>query len=372
MAIIGDHHPYEGLGKYTVRLYENLENEIDHLKYYYMRYSIRDWHPNSLKPKPLPYINTIDVLPFHSPLKTLGFIKANLFQKYTFPKGYDVYHATHPMLAGFIPKDSKWVATVHDIQPIDMPEEYFILFRTQFKALIHKMRNATKLIVVSQTMKSRLSRLLNISENNMSIIYHGADLDTFKPGKPNRKLLGLPEDKKLILHVGGDSKKKDVITLMKMFAKLRKTIPNSVFVNIGNLSPQIIELSKKLGINDHLINKRGLSEVEMSYLYRSVDMFASATPHQYSYSMLPTLEAMSSGCPIMVSSNDEGNEYVGDGALIMPLGDVDSWVESAQLLLTDDEFRYKQIEAGLSQSKKRSWAIAAKQTLKVYQSASLM
>ena len=74
----------------------------------------------------------------------------------------------------------------------------------------------------------------------------------------------------------------------------------------------------------------------------------------------------------MVSSNDEGNEYVGDGALIMPLGDVDSWVESAQLLLTDDEFRYKQIEAGLSQSKRRSWAIAAKQTLKVYQSASLM
>ena len=65
MAIIGDHHPYEGLGKYTVRLYENLENEIDYLKYYYMRYSIRDWHPNSLKPKPLPYINTIDVLPFH-------------------------------------------------------------------------------------------------------------------------------------------------------------------------------------------------------------------------------------------------------------------------------------------------------------------
>ena len=159
---------------------------------------------------------------------------------------------------------------------------------------------------------------------------------------------------------------------MKMFAKLRKTIPNSVFVNIGNLSPQIVELSKKLGINDHLINKRGLSEVEMSYLYRSVDMFASATPHQYSYSMLPTLEAMSSGCPIMVSSNDEGNEYVGDGALIMPVCDVDSWVESAQLLLTDDEFRYKQIEAGLSQSKKRSWAIAAKQTLKVYQSASLM
>ena len=50
------------------------------------------------------------------------------------------------------------------------------------------------------------SKDLNISENNMSIIYHGADLDTFKPGKPNRKLLGLPEDKKLNFDIWLDKK----------------------------------------------------------------------------------------------------------------------------------------------------------------------
>ena len=99
-------------------------------------------------------------------------------------------------------------------------------------------------------------------------------------------------------------------------------------------------------------------------IYRKA--FCLVYPSQYEGFGIPPLEAMKSGCPVIVSNVSSLPEVVGDAGIFLNKMTVVECMEKIQSL-ENNYFRDMMIDKGLAQSQKFSWNICAEETLKFYE-----
>jgi mannosyltransferase len=125
-------------------------------------------------------------------------------------------------------------------------------------------------------------------------------------------------------------------------------------------------LIKKIGLKSKIIVVDYATKEELNYLYKQA--FALVYPSIYEGFGLPPLEAMSCGCPVIVSNTSSLPEVVGDSGIIVdPQNSIDNISSSLNQLL-DDRVREDYINQGLSRSQLFSWDRAATEHIKIYQS----
>src|SRR5688500_13488300 len=80
-----------------------------------------------------------------------------------------------------------------------------------------------------------------------------------------------------------------------------------------------------------------------------------AYPSRYEGFGLPTLEAMSAGTPVVTTRAGALPEVVGDGALLVPVGDKDALAGALASVLGDDEVRAGLVARGTAVTAGYSW-----------------
>ncbi|MGQ9804369.1 MAG: glycosyltransferase family 4 protein [Anaerolineae bacterium] len=287
-----------------------------------------------------------------------------------FFKGVELFHATEHLL----PRLSaiRTVFTLHDLIFLFHPETHKPLNRWFLTLMMPRfLRAADAVIAVSECTKRDAVRYYGIPEEKITVIYEGVN-PRFRPANPEtvaavRRKYGLPEH--FILYVGTIEPRKNLTTLLEAFhhlAALRSGDLRLVIVGKrGWLYEGFFRRLRELGLEERVHFTGYVPDEDLPALYSAADLFVF--PSLYEGFGLPVLEAMACGTPAVCSNTSSLPEVAGNAALLVSPTDVRGLAEAMARALTDDALRATLRAKGLERAGEFSWARAARETLRVYQ-----
>jgi len=174
-------------------------------------------------------------------------------------------------------------------------------------------RNFKKAIVLSHGTYRELQEYYGVPDECLAHIPNGVDVDEYCPTNRDKYLddvrgrHGLSKDDFVLLFVGWEFKRKGLRYVVDALAHLSDEY-KLIVVGGDNKAPYV-EQAKRLGVGDRVVFA-GPSKSSYEY-YGAADLFVFPTSYE-SFSMA-TLEAVSSGLPILASSVNGTEELIEDG-----------------------------------------------------------
>jgi glycosyltransferase involved in cell wall biosynthesis len=167
-----------------------------------------------------------------------------------------------------------------------------------------------------------------------------------------------------LLHVGSSIPRKRLDVLFEVFAALRTRHPELWLVQQGGaLTSSQREQVARLGIGDALLQPPKLDRATLAGLYRRAQ--AVLVPSEAEGFGLPVIEALACGAPVVASSLPVLREVGGDACLYCPVGEVASWVEQLDTLLSGRQLAPSR-ELRLEQARRFTWQAHTRTVLEAY------
>ncbi|MFH8086434.1 MAG: glycosyltransferase family 4 protein [Candidatus Aenigmatarchaeota archaeon] len=244
-------------------------------------------------------------------------------------------------------------------------------------------QKADKIITVSNSMREFLIKL-GYPQEKIVVCYNGCDPEKYNPKKVKKEKLeklkefyGIKEGEKVIFFIGRLTWVKGIRNLIKAMPIVLKDFPESKLIILGKGEEysELLELSKKLGISDKVkIRSEWVSEEEriLHYALADVCVFPSVSEPFG----IVSLEAMAMEKPVVVGAAGVS----GLREQVIPSGKERTGThvngESPEDIAWGIRETFKNFEEAKKwgeNGRKRvlkefSWSIAAKNTLKVYES----
>lgn len=270
---------------------------------------------------------------------------------------FDIFHSTFfdDYFLPFLGK-KPFVITVHDMIP-----EIFSMDHSQAKQKLAVIPKAAHIIAVSGQTKKDLVRIMNVPEEKVSVVYHGADEESYIPSST------APFAEEYILYVGTRYEYKNFKAFCKSCVGILKRHPQLKIVCTGvPFSPEEIQLFESLGIKDRMVHRFVQTRQELFDLYHYAITFVY--PSKYEGFGIPILEAYKADCPVMLNRASCFPEIAGDAAVFFDLNSEKSdFEEQFETLyrLTGDE-RGELIQRQRERMKLYSWSKSAAQLADVY------
>ncbi|MFZ5534668.1 MAG: glycosyltransferase family 4 protein [Patescibacteria group bacterium] len=269
----------------------------------------------------------------------------------------------------------KTVVTCHDlIVPYWVMHNVPQTYKKRIKRLgelwrIRFLKKAAKIIAVSQATKDDIVHTLGIDPGKIVVIHEGVD-DFFKKRPDERDLrkakIDLMLPRRYILHVGTTHEYKNMETLISLFASLRKKDKNLFLVKVGapwTADQQV--LIERLGLGNFIRHLGFITKRELPAVYRMA--VALVHPSRTEGFGFTVLEAMASGCPVIVSDIPALRELVDTaGIYIHPLLTKKDIQRVASLLNSPPLLRTYRLR-GHKRAVRYSWQNCARQTYGLYQ-----
>ena len=303
------------------------------------------------------------LLPIHSGISALS----HLGQLLRLRGRSDLYHVTDGVLSVVARLKHPTVVTVHDvISFLNLRNNSDAIQDLVMRRSMRHMISADRILVDSNHTRRELGRVLRLNLSKVSVVPLGVDHELFRPmdKRKSRMRLHLPLGKKIILNVGSEEPRKNVPTLIRAFAKIARSIPDTILIRVGAPgSKEVARLISSNGISEK-VSYCKLSRRDLPYLYCAADSLI--LPSWYEGFGLPLLESMACGCPVIASNTTSIPEIVGKAGILLNPTDCDAFAVAIENLLTNSDLQADLMQRGLVQSEKFSWRMTAKRTLEVY------
>lgn len=353
-----------GVGHYTYFLVKNLLR-IDKKNQYVlffdsrMRDTMEFEQPNVL----------IRHFPFSQYKSFLPFTYSHmLMSAYLMKFGLDLYHSPITSLPLTYPR--RCVLTVHDLaiykNPSWFPSQIF-----STKLLVpQSLRNADKIIAVSQSTKKDLHELFNTPAKKISVVYEGVNVQKIKLRTQKGRLGRLKLGKHFMLFIGTLEPKKNLVTLVRAYKKLitwHKEFTRYPIVIAGHGAYKTDELYntvKELQLGKLVRFIGYVTHNEKIDLLKACSVFIN--PSSYEGFGLTLVEAMALGTPVITSNLSSMPEVVGKGGILVDPEKEYELATAMKTVLTNSRVRTRIIAAGKKQAAQFSWDRCARETLRVY------
>jgi glycosyltransferase involved in cell wall biosynthesis len=245
------------------------------------------------------------------------------------------------------------------------------------------LRFADEIICVSEATRNELLRLVPLNPARVHVIYEGAS-PLFRPLPLDEALHAFLHDKydlpfkKYILLLGMRNKRKNHVTLVEAFARLRQQAAFSDYQLALVGPPGLSQRADSTPLINNLIKQHGLEgcvkiietppDEDVVKIYNGAALFVY--PSEAEGFGLPVLEAMQCGVPMVVSGVSAMPEVAGDAALFYhnPLSSLELCSRMAEALANPELLQQLRAK-GLEQAKKFSWEKTGQQTLAVLKQA---
>ncbi len=305
-----------------------------------------------------------------------------LEQRYELPRlewlvRFDVLFAPN-----FVPpptRTKRLVITVHDVAFRLFPETAPHSTLRWLARLDRTLRQAARIIVVSEQTKRDLLELYRVSEDRVVVVPNGVDAKAFQhitdgDVEATRRQLGIGGGPYL-LFLGGIEPRKNLPAVVRAFARLPRDV-RPMLVIAGwrtEWNPQgWNELQQALGdipagIRSRIQVAGYVPEERKAALLAGAE--ALVYPSRYEGFGLQVLEAMAAGTPVLTSDVSALPEVAGDAAVLVDPNDVDSIAGGMENLLRDDELRKDLRERGRARAERFSWEETARRTVAVLHQA---
>lgn len=257
----------------------------------------------------------------------------------------------------------RWVSTprvmaIMDVSYLVYPQ----MFRpTDLHQLInwtaHSVRVARAILTISDFSKRAIIKAYGVPSERVIVTYPGLTMPKVQM-KPND--LG-----DYILSVGTLQPRKNFVRLIEAFSQIASKYRKLTVVIVGKrgwMYEEILASPKKYGVEDKVKFLDFVSDEELPVLYKGAKVFA--LPSLYEGFGLPVLEAMSYGCPVVVSKTSSLPEIAGEAGIYVDPEDVDN-IAKGLVDALEGKSAEKRARAAKTQVAKFTWEKAGKQTLGV-------
>jgi glycosyltransferase involved in cell wall biosynthesis len=253
------------------------------------------------------------------------------------------------------------VTTVYDFT-MEAHPELFGDVSTHLELKRRYLESCDALVCISEATRNDLHRF-HPGLDKPVVVTPLAVSDEFRAAAPRRPR-GLPE--RYLLHVGNRAEHKNLELVLEAFRRLSATDPTLYLVLSGQGLPGEEERIAALGIAGRTKIVR-LSDRALPAAYRHAQAFVF--PSRYEGFGLPLLEAMTAGCPALISDNPALLEVAGDTAEVVGADDVDGAVAALERLIGDRDLARRRRAAGLQRARDFTWRRTAEGTVAAYEQA---
>ncbi len=298
-------------------------------------------------------------------------------------KDVEVFHLVDHSYAQLIPAlpQKRTVVTCHDLDtfrclldPERDPRPAW--FRSMTRRILVGFRQAGHVIAVSNATRDELLRYALAPPERISVIPNGVH--------PSCKLSPDPADDAIaatlmpgsdsgapwLLNVGSTAPRKRLDVLLRVFAEIRREIPEARLVRVGGFTEAQMKLIQELNLQDAVVNLPFLERPVLAAAYRRATLLVH-TAEAEGFG-LPLIEAMACGCPVAASDLPVLREVGGGAASYCPVGQVSAWkrtiLELLQERLAHPGAWQLRREEGLAWAARFSWVETARATAQVYRS----
>jgi glycosyltransferase involved in cell wall biosynthesis len=303
-------------------------------------------------------------MPSASPIKRLCWQLPRLQRKY----GLDILHNQYILP---IPSFCAGIVTIHDILFESHPQYFSALFRIRSSLLIRLSAwRAKHIFTISEFSRREIMSRYGIRKENISIIYCGVDSARFFAGDSGRDIVerrGLVS-KGFLLSVGRLEPRKNHVTLLRAYARLRATTLPLVLIGQPHFGfDDVYRAIGELGLGGRVQIFSDVSDDALPAFYRHAALFVYPTWAE-GFGM-PPLEAMASGVPVISSDSTSIPEVVGNAAVLVSPGDIDALAREIDHVLSDQELYRDLRDRGLKQAMTFQWSAEAEKVRAVYLAA---
>jgi glycosyltransferase involved in cell wall biosynthesis len=274
----------------------------------------------------------------------------------------DVFWLPTPTVPRYLPHP--YVTTVHDLSPVifpaTKPRSAQISFGITFRKAVTR---ADQVIAVSEATADDLCRVWGIPEERITVVPLGVS-ENFRRGDP------LEARRRLEARFGlqGD------FALVVGTVEERKGLEVAIEIAEASTDWKIVFVGRR-GFGHGPIVSRGenagarflgeVSDDELVDLYRSAEMLL--LPSIYEGFGLPALEAMASGCPVVIAGNSGSLDQIyGDAAMVVEDRSPTAWISAMKEVRSERE-RFVQIGGLLAA--RFTWQASAQATAEVLKRA---
>jgi glycosyltransferase involved in cell wall biosynthesis len=258
---------------------------------------------------------------------------------------FDIFHFVDHSYAHLVSavEPARTVVTCHDLDTFrcilePQLERRSFLFRSMSLRTLRGLQNANAIVCDSHWTHSELlrHRLLPAERLKVAQIPVAPEFRYDSDAVADRTahaLLGNTTGQKILFHVGSTIHRKRIDILLKVFAGVHASLPNTRLVRVGApFNPEQMALIKKLSIQDLVVQLPELSRDVLAAVYRKTHLLL--LPSEREGFGLPLLEAMACGTPVLASDLPVLRELGGDTAEYCTVADIEQWISRAQSLLS--------------------------------------
>ncbi len=292
----------------------------------------------------------------------------------------------HPDNVEFVRMPIPSVVTVHDLMPYLFPDLILdgraprrLWQKLYFKVIASAIRsNTSEIVTVSQHTKNDVVKVIGYPAEKIQVIYEGVEDAFLKMGQeglaPNlvseilrRYKITAP----YIFYLGGLNRHKNVSTLVEAYSLAVKNGLAAKLVIGGktttdtssgqNVFSEIINQISRLDLEDRVIFTGFIQECDLPVIYHQAQAYVF--PSFYEGFGFGPLEAMASGCPVIVSNAASLPEVVGEAGVLVAPNDTERWAKEMLQVASDEALRASLRQKGRAQASKFSWRRCAEETL---------
>lgn len=286
-----------------------------------------------------------------------------------------VHHAGGVVPPGPLAARTPAVLTIHDLQPLVMPENFSPVKRHWLGAMLPRSAGRARLVFTpSDPASASVVDLLGVPASGVLTVPHG--VEPSPPPEPaqlaevrDRYQLG----DRTILYPAIPYRHKDHATLVAAFAKLAPSRPDLTLVLTGGPGPLEAELAATIrssGVGAQIRRTGRVPWADLAALYAMATVVA--VPSRFEGFGAPALEAMAAGRPLVAADATALPWVVGDGGRLVAPGDITAWVDALAAVVDEPAEQERLADAGRARAAAFTWERTAQALAAGYRRAFAM
>ena len=244
-------------------------------------------------------------------------------------------------------------------------------FRMMTQRILNGFRQAAHVIAVSAATRDQIVRHGLMPAERVTVIHNGvhpscsALPDPEADAEAARLLPANPNGAVRLLHVGSVAPRKRIDVLLRVFAAVRRDLPQAQLVRIGgDFTPAQLQLARDLNIEKSIVVLPQLTRRLLAAIYRRANLLL-LTSEAEGFG-LPVIEALACGCPVVASDIPVLREVSGSAIDYCPIADIDAWKQTVLQLGPENSTRRLSPESAVAYATRFSWVENARKTADIY------
>jgi len=248
------------------------------------------------------------------------------------------------------------IVVIHDAAVYNSPKGFSFLFRNWYKIMFSFIsKRAARILTISDFSTRELIKYLHVDKEKLGFISEGKE--HFEEIKENQSVLEKFDLKKgrYVFAVSSLNPNKNFKALMDTASELSKE--NFEIVIAGGTDPKVFgDVDIK---NDKIKYLGYITDEDLKGLYKNAGCFVF--PSIYEGFGLPPLEAMSVGCPVIVSNVGPMPEVCEDAVVYFNPYNHFELTDKIKKVMGSESIKKELSVKGIEQAQKFSWKKASKQ-----------